>query len=189
MRDSKRRSSFRSYDGATSRSSARRRRRRICSYRKTRRGGADTTKEGYRARAAYKRFQGGAPYWSLYNVDESTFARYKVVWRRMDATLRAAVLDSSERALVPQDLLATTSVDSLMEADYLAALLNSTPMRERALAASVPGSKSFGSPGILTVLQPKKFEIENQDDRELAALGAELRIEREQNSNLSARER
>ena len=142
-----------------------------------------------RARAAYKRFQGGAPYWSLYNVDESTFARYKVVWRRMDATLRAAVLDSSERALVPQDLLATTSVDSLMEADYLAALLNSTPMRERALAASVPGSKSFGSPGILTVLQPKKFEIENQDDRELAALGAELRIEREQNSNLSARER
>ncbi len=136
--------------------------------------------EPLRARAAYKKFQYRAPYWSLYNVDETTFASYKVVWRRMDSKLRAAVLKSDERnvrPLVPQDLLATVCVKSLQEADYLAALLNSTPMRERAEAASVPSSKSFGSPGILALLKPKRFEPDNPDAVELAALGKELRLE------------
>ncbi len=133
-----------------------------------------------RARAAYKRYQANAPYWSLYNIDESTFAPMKVVWKRMDRRLRAAAVLATSGApgtIVPQDSLTFAPVDSEEEADYLTALLNSPTAHELATSVAAPGAKGFGSPSVLNAIKPPKFQFANPAARELAALGRECRLE------------
>lgn len=133
-----------------------------------------------RDRAAYRKFQSRAPFWSLYNVDEATFAPIKVVWRRMDSTIRAAVVPfdaERDRPIIPQDTLSTVAVATLDEADYLAAVLNSTPIRRRVAASSVAGSKSFGSPGAFAALGVPRFVPTSPLCRALAELGRRRREE------------
>ena len=130
-----------------------------------------------RARAACKRFCRTAPYWSLFNVDESTFASYKVAWRRMDSQLRAAVVapTSDGRPVLVQETLAFVPVANAVEADYLAAALNSAPARRRAAERFEPGSQSFGSPGVLDAIPIPRFAPKSPICLELATLGARLR--------------
>ena len=47
------------------------------------------------SRAAYRRYQQGGPFYSMYNVGPYTIAPVKVVWRRMDRRINAAVMESS----------------------------------------------------------------------------------------------
>ncbi|MBP3532137.1 MAG: hypothetical protein J6K25_13330 [Thermoguttaceae bacterium] len=139
-----------------------------------------------RDRAAYRKFQSRAPFWSLYNVDEATFAPIKVVWRRMDSTIRAAVVpfdEERDRPIIPQDTLSTVAVATLDEADYLAAVLNSTPVRRRVAASSVAGSKSFGSPGAFAALGVPRFVPTSPLCRALAELGRRRREEAEAKSS------
>ena len=135
-----------------------------------------------RDRAAYRKFQSRAPFWSLYNVDEATFAPIKVVWRRMDSTIRAAVVPfdaERDRPIIPQDTLSTVAVATLDEADYLAAVLNSTPVRRRVAASSVAGSKSFGSPGAFAALGVPRFVPTSSLCQTLAEFGRRRREEAE----------
>jgi hypothetical protein len=139
-----------------------------------------------RDRAAYRKFQSRAPFWSLYNVDEATFAPIKVVWRRMDSTIRAAVVPfdaERRRPIIPQDTLSTVAVATLDEGDYLAAVLNSTPIRRRVAASSVAGSKSFGSPGAFAALGVPRFVPTSPVCRALAELGRRRREEAERTSD------
>ncbi|MBQ9126209.1 MAG: hypothetical protein IJY15_00440, partial [Thermoguttaceae bacterium] len=139
-----------------------------------------------RDRAAYRKFQSRAPFWSLYNVDEATFAPIKVVWRRMDSTIRAAVVSfdaERRRPIIPQDTLSTVAVATLDEADYLAAVLNSTPVRRRVAASSVAGSKSFGSPGAFAALGVPRFTPTSPLCRALAEFGRRRREEAERKPN------
>ncbi|MDO5308853.1 MAG: hypothetical protein Q4G03_05105 [Planctomycetia bacterium] len=130
-----------------------------------------------RARSAYKRYQSQAPFWSLYNVNEDTFARYKVVWRRMDADLRAAAIveEQDARVILPQETLSMTTVGSAQEADYLCAMLNSRVIREAARRISVPNTKSFGSPSLLNALPIPQFDANQEIFLEIARLSCALR--------------
>ena len=133
-----------------------------------------------RTRAACKRFCRTAPFWSLFNVDESTFAPYKVAWRRMDSRLRAAVVaptPNDARPLLVQETLAFVPVADLAEADYLAAALNSAPARERAAERFEPGSQSFGSPGVLNAIPIPRFDPASPVCQELSTLGKQFRRE------------
>ncbi len=135
--------------------------------------------EELRGRAAYRRYQAAATFWSLYNVDAATFAPYKVVWRRMDYELTAALVvpdPDSNRPIVPQETLVFTPVASLEEGDYLAALLNSAPARRLALAVSVPQTLGFGSPKLLDSLRPPLFDPQNPLCVKLASLGRAKRL-------------
>lgn len=139
-----------------------------------------------RDRAAYRKFQSRAPFWSLYNVDPTTFSPIKVVWRRMDSTLRAAVVPfdaARRRPIVPQDTLSTVAVATLDEADYLAAVLNSPPIRRRVAASSVAGSKSFGSPGAFAALGVPRFDPVDAVCRALAEFGRRRREDAEKRQN------
>lgn len=134
--------------------------------------------EELKARAAYRRYQAGAPYWSLYNVDARTFAPYKVVWRRMDATVRAALVapdPASGKPILPQETLAMTPVESVDEGDYLTAVLNSNYARALFASSGAPGAKSFGSPGAFNALAIPKYDPGDPVCRALAELGADAR--------------
>ena len=132
-----------------------------------------------RLRAAYQRYQESAPFYSMYNVGQYTVASHKVVWRRMDRCVRAAVLEPletrllGERSVVCQETCAMIAAASGDEAHYLAALLNSSLLGFLVQSHNVRGGKGFGSPGMLEYLNIRRFEPENADHQELAGLSRE----------------
>lgn len=68
--------------------------------------------------------------WELYGVGAYSFARYKVCWREQMATFTVAVAqgDGGKAPIVDHKLVAV-GLDDANEAYYLAAVLNSTPVR------------------------------------------------------------
>jgi hypothetical protein len=138
-------------------------------------------RELLQARAAYRRYQAAAPFYSMYNVGPYTMAAHKVVWRRMDRRIRAAAVELAEiaglgcRPVVPQETCVLVAVDSAAEADYLAAVLNSAVVGFLVRAHSVAGGKSFGTPGMLDFLGLRRYDPGDSRHRELSALGEQAR--------------
>lgn len=132
-------------------------------------------REMLQRRAAYRRYQGRGPFWSMYNVGPYTLAPIKVVWRRMDCRIQAAVVEPHDdpllgrRPVIPQETCAFIAAASADEAHYLAGLLNSTLFDFLVRASSVGGGKGFGSPGLLRFIRLPPFEPGNGRHQALAA--------------------
>lgn len=88
-------------------------------------------------RSTYRRYQKGLPIYSIYCIGEYSFHPYKVVWLEQQSpkTFRAAVVTEAPHSLIPNNVIVPdhklyfASVDSLDEAHYLCAFLNSHPVR------------------------------------------------------------
>jgi hypothetical protein len=125
-------------------------------------------------RAAYRRYQEGCPFYSMYNVGPYTTAPIKVVWRRMDRCMNAAVATSVDhpllglRPVIPQETCVMIACDSLEEAHYLCAVLNSSLVNYIVQSHSVRGGKGFGTPSMLTYLNLRRFDPLNTVHQELA---------------------
>ena len=128
------------------------------------------------ARAAYRRYQQRGPFYSMYNVGPYTVAPIKVVWRRMDRQINAAVVEEIEdrllgrRPVIPQETCVLVACDSVDEAHYICAVLNSAVVNEVVLAHSVRGGKGFGTPGMLDFIPLRHFLLDDRRHVELAAL-------------------
>jgi hypothetical protein len=125
-------------------------------------------------RAAYRRYQQGRPFYSMYNVGPYTTAPIKVVWRRMDRRMNAAVATTVDcpllgpRPVIPQETCVMIACDSLEEAHYLCAVLNSSLVNYIVQSHSVQGGKGFGTPSMLTYLNLRRFDPQNTVQKELA---------------------
>ena len=143
------------------------------------------------ARAAYKRYQSRAAFYSMYNIGDYTLADNKVVWRRMDKRINAAVLEPvadallGPRPIVPQETCVIIATETADEAHYLAAVLNSRRSGLIATGHSVLGGKGFGTPGMIDYLGIARFnpsdrrhlhltELSSRRAHELAGVGADL---------------
>jgi hypothetical protein len=134
-----------------------------------------------RNRAAFKKYLPDAPFYSMYNISQETFAPIKVIWRRMDTRIRAAVVQPLDaqfdlpfaqgRPVIPQETCSMLAVSDLNEAYYLAALLNSTTVHHLVATSSVQGGKGFGTPGMLDHLPIRRFDAINEMHVALAQLG------------------
>ena len=128
-------------------------------------------------RAAYRRYQSHAPFYSMYNVGSYTTAPIKVVWRRMDKRINAAVLEPFDdpllgtRPAVPQETCVIVAVDTSDEAHYLASVLNCRQTGLIVAGHSVSGGKGFGTPSMLDYLNIEKFDPNDPRHMELARLG------------------
>jgi hypothetical protein len=128
------------------------------------------------ARAAYRRYQQRGPFYSMYNVGPYTVAPIKVIWRRMDRQINAAVVEEIEdrrlgrRPVIPQETCVLVACDSLDEAHYLCAVLNSAAVNEVVAGHSVRGGKGFGTPGMLEFIPVRRFQHADRRHAELAAL-------------------
>jgi SAM-dependent methyltransferase len=115
-------------------------------------------------RAAYRRYQGRAAFYAMYDIGPYTLAPWKVVWRRMDRRIRAAVVGEVEdpllgrRPVIPQETCAFIAADSENEAHYLCALLNSAAVNFIVQSHSVVGGKGFGTPGMLDYLPLRRYD-------------------------------
>ncbi len=128
--------------------------------------------EGFRevleSRAAFRRYQSRFAFYSMYDVGQYTLSAWKVVWRRMDKQINAAVVGPWHgRVVVPQETLSFVACGSRDEAAFLCGLLNSAVVRERAGRASLAGSRGFGSPGIVAHLGLVRFDAGNRQHRAL----------------------
>lgn len=136
----------------------------------------DRHRELLERRAAYRRYQDRAPFYSMYNVGAYTVEAVKVVWRRMDRQIRAAVVENAvvpgvgPRPIIPQETCVLVAVDSVEVAHYLCAMLNSATSEFVVQASNVSGGKGFGSPGMLDSLGIRRFDPTNAVHRELATL-------------------
>ena len=145
-------------------------------------------------RAAYRRYQSAGPFWSMYNVGPYTLAPVKVVWRRMDRRINAAVVEPlddpvlGERPVIVQETCVQVSVGSTDEAHYLAAMLNSLPANFLVAAHSVNGGKGFGTPSMLDYLRIRRFDSTDTRHCELGALSREAHRLAEQDQGALARE-
>ncbi len=131
-----------------------------------------------RSRAAYQKFQAKAPFWSMYNINEKTLSPIKVIWRRMDWQITAAVLLTDEfgRPIIPQETFSMIAVETIDEADYLAAVLNSAATAQKLSEFCQAGSKGFGSPNILKFLSIPQFDPNNPEHLKMSEFGASQRL-------------
>ncbi|HEY1238974.1 MAG TPA: N-6 DNA methylase [Bryobacteraceae bacterium] len=92
-----------------------------------------------RERPAYKRyFKPNAPFYSLFNIGEYTFAPWKVVWREQALPFTAAVAEPAGGIVpIPDHKLMIVPVDSEMEAHYLCGALNAPPVSAAVAAYAV----------------------------------------------------
>ncbi|MCX7840928.1 MAG: hypothetical protein N2559_15950, partial [Anaerolineae bacterium] len=132
------------------------------------------------ARPAYKKFHAetGAPFYSQYSIGTYTFARYKVVWKRMASDLVAAVISQHKtefgwKTVIPTDTTSLIAVDNEDEAHYLCAILNATPVREFVKSYSAAG-RGFGAPSVMEHIGIPKFDAKNKTHAKLVQLSKQL---------------
>jgi hypothetical protein len=136
-------------------------------------------RDALQRRAAYRRYQSRAPFYSMYDVGPYTLAPVKVVWRRMDRRINAAVVEPVAdprlglRPVIPQETCVLVAADSADEAHYLCAVLNSALVGFLVASHSVRGGKGFGSPGMLDFIRIRRYDAGNPIHRDLALASRE----------------
>ena len=131
------------------------------------------------SRSAYRKYQGRRPFYSMYNVGRYTISPLKVVWRRMDRRINAAVLEPyvdpvlGTRPVIPQETCVLIDCQSAAEAHYICAVLNSSPVNTLITAHSVDGGKGFGTPGMLDFVNLHRFDTANPLHIELSQCSIE----------------
>ncbi len=127
-------------------------------------------------RAAYKKYLGKAPFYSMYDLGKYTFSPYKVVWNRMGSKLNACVISSvndeflGEKKILPENVLAFIPIDNENEAHFICAVLNSSVV-DLAIRSIAGGTKSFGTPKIIEeTIRIPNFDANNENHRKLAEL-------------------
>ncbi len=143
-------------------------------------------------RAAYRRYQARSAFYSMYNVGRYTVAPVKVVWRRMDRRINAAVVEPVDDPLlgiqpvVPQETCVLIAPGSADAAHYLCALLNSSIVNFLAISHSVRGGKGFGTPSMLDFLRLRRFDPTRHLHAELAASSRRAHHATQQGEDLTA---
>jgi hypothetical protein len=131
-------------------------------------------------RAAYKKYHADSenPFYSQYNIADYSFARYKVVWKRMANDLVAAVITHYNTSFGHKTVIATDTTslfasDNESQAHYLCAIVNSGPIREFIKSFSSAG-RGFGAPSVMNHIGIPKFDPKNVLHQKLAKMSKAL---------------
>jgi hypothetical protein len=120
-------------------------------------------------RKGYRKLLFREPFYAIYDVGQYTFAPYKVGWRYLSKTMNAAVIyNNSQKPIIPDLNVITISPDSLEEAYYLSALLNSSLVQ---IIIRTFGECLRITPGIMKHLPIPRFNNTIFEHRKLAELG------------------
>lgn len=106
-----------------------------------------------------------APFYSMFDVGDYTFAPYKVVWPNIASEINAAVI-----SLYQGNIITLVGSGTLLEAHYICALINSGIVNLALKAYSMKGGKSFGDPHVLRNICIPKFNPKNKLHVKLANL-------------------
>jgi len=127
-------------------------------------------------RAAYKKYLGKAPFYSMYDLGRYTFSPYKVVWNQFGTKLKACVISSihdeflGEKMILPEHHLGFITTEDENEAHFICAVLNSSVVD--LVIRNVSGSPiNFGTPKIVeNTIRIPRFDANNENHSKLAVL-------------------
>ena len=125
-----------------------------------------------RGRALFKLyFRPTDPFYSMYNVGRATLAPYKVVWREQSREFQAAKIGLRDgKPVIPDHKLMAIECVSEAEADYLTALLNSSPCNLMVMSYTVSTSTSTH---VLEHVAIPEFDAKNALHLKLARLSSQ----------------
>jgi hypothetical protein len=131
------------------------------------------------ARTHYgKAITGNFPFYTLFQVNQQTFARHKVVWKEIAGKISgkgmftASVVEPdsspSNKIVIPDHKLMFVPCDSNVEAHFLASILNSSLVRLVVMSYTIETAMSTH---ILEHVRVPKFNPNNRNHTELSTLG------------------
>jgi methylase of polypeptide subunit release factors len=124
-----------------------------------------------RARAAFKRyFKTDAPFYSLFDIGDYTFAPWKVVWTRIGKVEAAVAGPLEGKPCIPQETVTLVECRNEDEAHYMAAAVNSAPFQFAVHSFSQKGGKSMGSMHVLRYARVPQFSAKEKGHQKLAEL-------------------
>lgn len=117
----------------------------------------------------------GAPYYSVYNVGEYTFAPYKVVWKYIAEALQCAVIEKTnskllgKKIIIPDTKLVLVPLESESEAHYVCAAMNSSIAR---FIVKCYGIQTQLAPHILDNIKLPKYTPTDEIHKTLSQLSS-----------------
>ena len=107
-----------------------------------------------------------APFYSMYNISEESFSKYRVVWKRMASKMVAVVLSRLRtpfglKTAISTDTTSFFPVEDEKEAHYLCGILNSDVVDGYIRSFSSAG-RGFGAPSVMSHLAIPKFNGDNK---------------------------
>jgi type I restriction-modification system DNA methylase subunit len=113
-------------------------------------------------------------FYAMYGIGDYTFAKYRVVWKRMASKMAAVVLSRLHtpfglKAAISTDTTSLFSVENENEAHYLCGILNSKVVDEFIRSFSSAG-RGFGAPSVMNNLAIPEFDGNNRIHIKIAEL-------------------
>lgn len=113
-------------------------------------------------------------FYAMYGIGEYTFAKYRVVWKRMASKMASVVLSRLRtpfglKTAISTDTTSIFSVENEEEAHYLCGILNSKVVDEYIRSFSSAG-RGFGAPSVMSNLAIPKFNSDNKIHKKIAEL-------------------
>jgi hypothetical protein len=123
-------------------------------------------------RAAFKRyFREEAPFYSIFDIGDYTFSKYKVVWPWISKRVSAAVIGSlNGKVIIPEHNTSFVSFDSKLEAHYFCASFNSAPCEVAIISSYGGGGGGIAAPSVLERVHIQKFSEKKNIHLKLAEL-------------------
>jgi SAM-dependent methyltransferase len=109
-------------------------------------------------------------FYGLMDIDDYTFAPWKVVWTRIGRIQAAVVSSSAGKVVIPQETITLVPCDSPEEAHYICAIVNSAVFQFAAESYSQKGGKSMGTMHLLDHIRIPCYDPNNPVHRRLAEL-------------------
>lgn len=121
-----------------------------------------------------RQFAEKTEFYAMFGIGAYTFARYRVVWKRMANRMAATVLTNwktpfGSKTIIGTDTTSLISAKSAEEAHYLCAILNSKAVDEY-ISSFSSGGRGFGAPSVVQNLAIPKFSKHRKIHNQLAAL-------------------
>ncbi len=115
-----------------------------------------------------------APFYSMYNISKESFAKYRVVWKRMASKMAAVVLSRlrtsfGSKIAISTDTTSFFAAENEEEAHYLCGILNSKMVDEYIRSFSSAG-RGFGAPSVMSHLAIPQINSDNKIHMKISEL-------------------
>lgn len=134
-----------------------------------------------------RQFAERTEFYAMYGIGEYTFARHRVVWKRMAAKMEATVIGALKtpfgtKPIVATDTTSLITAASAGEAHYLCAILNSARVDDY-ISSFSSGGRGFGAPSVVQTLAIPCYQERRSLHQRLSVLSqdAHAAVQRGQN--------
>lgn len=139
-------------------------------------------------RSSFKNKSKDKPFYLIYGKEDMK-SRFKVVWNRMGSEITAVVTEFYNHPVlgnkppIPQETIVYLPTDTLEEAHFICAVMNSKLFSLIVSLIHMKGTKGFGTPRILEKVFIPNYDEKNRIHKDLVRLSQHLHVSEERDGN------